>query len=100
MKRDKILRVRLSVDEKEQLKIKAKAAGITASALVRKTILESQVVIRRPDRDIPLHLARIGNNVNQLARWANTHKGVGDVIQVVSMLMAFMREVKVMKEQR
>ena len=28
-------------------------------------------------------LARIGSNVNQIARWANTHKAAGPTLEVI-----------------
>ena len=36
-------------------------------------------------------LARIGNNLNQLARWANTHKTAAEAITVIAHLLSFER---------
>ncbi len=33
-------------------------------------------------------LAKIGNNLNQIARWANTYKGAGDAVEVIAHLRA------------
>jgi hypothetical protein len=45
-----------------------------------------------PDREIEKEkirqLARIGNNLNQIARWANTYKSAADSSEVVSHLVA------------
>ena len=35
--------------------------------------------------------ARIGNNVNQIARWANTHKGAVEAVKVIGHLIAIER---------
>ena len=36
-------------------------------------------------------LARIGSNLNQIARWANTHKENAEVVEVVAHLVAIER---------
>ena len=36
-------------------------------------------------------VARIGNNLNQLARWANTHKTAAEAITVIAHLVSFER---------
>ena len=36
-------------------------------------------------------LARIGNNLNQIARWANTHKGAAEAVEVLARLVAIER---------
>ena len=46
------------------------------------------------ERDRLRQLARIGNNLNQIARWANTHKGRGEAVQVVAHLIALRREIR------
>ncbi|MYH21652.1 MAG: MobC family plasmid mobilization relaxosome protein, partial [Acidobacteria bacterium] len=36
-------------------------------------------------------VARIGNNLNQLARWANTHRSAARAVTVIANLVAFER---------
>ena len=36
-------------------------------------------------------IARIGNNLNQLARWANTHKTATEAVTVIAHLVSFER---------
>ena len=38
-------------------------------------------------------VARLGNNLNQIARWANTYKGGADAVQVLAHLEAISREI-------
>ena len=41
-------------------------------------------------REIAAQIAKIGNNVNQLARWANTFKSAADAVRVVRVLAGVM----------
>ena len=36
-------------------------------------------------------IARIGNNLNQLARWANTHRTAAEAVTVIAHLVSFER---------
>ena len=38
-------------------------------------------------------VARIGNNLHQIARWANTHKGAAEAWEVIAHLLAIEREI-------
>jgi hypothetical protein len=42
-------------------------------------------------------LGRIGNNLNQIARWANTHKEAAEAVEVVAMLLRIERELKMLR---
>ena len=54
---------------------KARSAGLALSDLVRRSV--GRV---RTWTAAHAEVARIGNNLNQIARWANTHKGTVEVI--------------------
>jgi len=41
-------------------------------------------------REIAAQIAKVGNNVNQLARWANTFKSAADAVRVVRVLAGVM----------
>ena len=43
------------------------------------------------ERERTRELARIGSNLNQIARWANTHKENAEVVEVVAHLVAIER---------
>lgn len=77
-------------------KAKAESAGMTLSDLARSSMAkaklpdrERQAELARLTRDI----ARIGNNLNQLARWANTYKGTAEALEVIGRLVAIEREI-------
>ena len=44
-----------------------------------------------PGRERTRELARIGSNLNQIARWANIHKEDAEVVEVVAHLVAIER---------
>lgn len=83
--------VRLSQLEEEQMKIKAEANGLNPSEYVRELILhggkvDTSFTIDR--RDLINQISKVGNNINQLTRLANTNELVSDSIlkQVVDLL--------------
>ena len=39
-------------------------------------------------------VGRVGNNLNQVARWANTHKGKADAVQIIAHLIEIRRVVE------
>jgi len=45
-------------------------------------------------REVAAQLAKLGNNVNQLARWANTHKSAADAGRVIVFFSAALTELK------
>ena len=63
--------VRVSAAEKAALQGSAREAGLTVSEYVRRRSL-GQPVTARADRETRVLLRRIGVNLNQLARVANT----------------------------
>lgn len=52
--------------------------GLSTSALVRQAIAGTQLRPRPPDEYTSLlrELAAIGNNINQIAHWANARKSI------------------------
>lgn len=63
--------LRVSVDEKASLQRSAVEAGLSVSEYVRRRSL-GRPVAARADRETRVLLRRIGVNLNQLARTANT----------------------------
>jgi len=77
-KKNKMLRIRLTDDEYNLLKEKADKAGKTMSEFVRDYITKGKV--NSKCKDLPsliLHLNKIGNNINQIARNLNIAKKEG-----------------------
>jgi hypothetical protein len=54
----------------------ARTLGLTLSAFIRATCLGENLRPKpvRVTREAIHQLARVGNNLNQLTHWANTHK--------------------------
>lgn len=87
--RTAIIKIRLTGAEQAAWQAKAEAAGLSVSELIRRAVARVKTwtaanaeVERQRNRE----LAKIGNNLNQIARWANTHKTAADAIEVVSHL--------------
>ena len=77
-KKTKMLRIRLTNDEYNLLKEKADKAGKTMSELVRDYITKGKV--NSKCKDLPsliLHISKIGNNINQIAKNLNIAKKEG-----------------------
>ena len=53
-------------------------SGLSASAHIRKVIMGTQIRPRPPDTYAKLlrELSAIGNNINQIAYWANSQKSI------------------------
>ena len=83
--------VRVSAAEKADLRSSAREAGLTVSEYVRRRSL-GQPVVARADRETRVLLRRIGVNLNQLARAANT-SGVCPPRRQLDDALAELREV-------
>ena len=102
-RRDRVLRVRATSEEIDGWKATARASGMPLSELVRRSIGRARAW--SPDRaaierDRTLQLARIGNNLNQLARWANAHKRAADAVRVTAALAALQRDLDALSPGR
>lgn len=82
--RDQIIRIRASHQEATAMKDLAVARGLTLSDLVRRAALSVRMPARRFDQTHAVlltrtlgELGRIGGNLNQLVRRANSGKLVG-----------------------
>ena len=73
---------------------KAAAAGVSPSALLREAMARTRTwtaSARAVERERTRQIARIGNNLNQLARWANTHASSTGAVSVIAHLVSFER---------
>ena len=73
---------------------KAAAAGVSPSVLLREAMARTQTwtaSARSVERERTRQIARIGNNLNQLARWANTHASAAEAVSVIAHLVSFER---------
>lgn len=94
MSRDQWIKIRVSSEEKERFERKAADAGMTLADCIRRRLLEFRVRQSPHERERIRMLARIGNNLNQLARWVNTYKSGADTLHVVIRLDAVLRELR------
>jgi Bacterial mobilisation protein (MobC) len=85
------INIRLSNEEHLHWQLLAHSSGLSVSELVRTAMVRVRTWTA-PDRELEKEkirqLARIGNNLNQIARWVNTYKGAADSIEIVSHLVA------------
>jgi uncharacterized protein (DUF1778 family) len=83
--RHRLLGVRLTEEEEGQIRHRAAGAGLSAQRFVVEAALSGSTAAaaqrRQAQRDAErarLILASISNNVNQLAKWANTNHALPD----------------------
>ena len=88
------LKLRVTPAEKEAIAAKAAAQGQTVTDFIRQRALDYRLRQTPLEKERVRQLARIGANLNQLARWANTHKGRAEVVQVLAALLIFERSLK------
>lgn len=100
--RDKWVHIKVSNDERQAWQSQAEAEGITVADLIRSRLATTTVgreprrkrAARRADPALLAAVGRIGNNLNQLAAWANTYKRQAEVIPVIAALVALERAVR------
>ena len=93
MVRKRYIKIRVSEDELEMIKAKADMQGCTVSDLLRYLVLNMRVRNTEHDKEVIRYLARIGSNINQIARWANKHKGRAPSLETVLWLNRIYRAV-------
>lgn len=93
--------VRLKVPLATRQKWQQQAAdqGMTLSDLIRQRMGEQPVAepkrrARRADPQLIAAVHRVGNNLNQIARWCNTHGPAAGRDQVLSVLLVIERELR------
>jgi hypothetical protein len=100
--RDKWVHIKVSVEERQAWQAQAEAEGITLADLIRSRLATTTVgreprrkrPARRADPALVAALGRIGNNLNQISRWANTYKKTADTVAVLGALVALERAVE------
>ena len=73
---------------------KAAAAGVSPSALLREAMARTHTwtaTARAVERERTRQIARLGNNLNQLARWATPMPRPSEAVQVIARLASFER---------
>ena len=80
---------RVSPAELADWRAKSVAAGVPLSDLLRQAMARTRTwtaAAADVERERTRQVARIGNNLNQIARWANTHASAVDAVEVIANL--------------
>ncbi len=88
---------RVSPAELADWRAKAAAAGVPLSDLLRQAMARTRTwtaAAADAERERTRQVARIGSNLNQLARWANRHASAVEAVEVIANLVAFERELR------
>jgi len=96
-RRPAIVSARVSAVELADWRAKAAAAGVPLSALVREAMARTRTwtaPAAEVERERTKQVARIGNNLNQIARWVNTHKAAVEAVEVIVHLIAIERALR------
>ena len=95
-KKSKWVHVKVTDAERIAWQAQAIAVEMTLTDFIRQAIganssgiaPRNRRSVRHADPALLAALGRVGNNLNQLARWANTYKSTVDVVQVLLVLVA------------
>ena len=81
------LKIRASEAERAEWHAKVRSAGLTLSDLVRRSVGRVRTwtaPAAEVERERTRQVARIGTNLNQIARWANTYASAAEAVEVVA----------------
>ena len=96
-RRTVVVTARITRAEQAAWRAKAAAARVSPSALLRQAMARTQTWTAPAvavERERSRQIARIGNNLNQLARWANTHTSAVEAVTVIARLVSFERSLR------
>ena len=86
------IKMRVTPDEKKLIESKASAQGQTVTDFLRQRALDYRLRQSPLEKERIRQLARIGSNMNQIARWANTYKKHAEAVEVIMRLILLDRE--------
>ena len=78
--------IRVHPEERDLLKLNAGIHGMSVSDYVRQTCLRLRLRRTLEEKRRLRELARIGSNLNQIARWANIYKESLEAVEVLAAL--------------
>jgi hypothetical protein len=99
MPRDFLLKIRVTAEEREVIKATAAEAGLTVSDYTRQRLAHHRVRQTAAERDTARQLARIGTNINQIARWANTYASGLQAIDIIMRLDELQADIRKFTER-
>lgn len=85
------LKLRATPEEKEAITTKATMQGQTVTDFLRQRALDYRLRQTPLEKERIRQLARIGANLNQLARWANTWKSRAEAVEILTALTSLER---------
>ena len=94
--RTAVVRARVPPAEHADWLAKAAAAGVSPSRLLRQAMARTRTwtaAATEVERERTRQVARIGNNLNQIARWANSQAKPIDAVEIIVYLIAIEREI-------
>ena len=86
------IKMRVTPDEKRLIESKASAQGQTVTDFLRQRALDYRLRQSPLEKERIRQLARIGSNMNQIARWANTYKKRAEAVEIITRLILLERE--------
>ena len=72
--------VRFSEDQKNNIELNAAMAGITVSSYIRNAVSGPKPPIHKFDKAMMVQIPKIGNNLNQIARYVNLNKSIDQIV--------------------
>ena len=78
-KRNK-LTIRLDDNELNQVNLNASISGLNKSSYIRYVLINTKPPIHKFDQSLVVQVVKIGNNLNQIAKHANTHKTIDGIV--------------------
>ena len=88
------IHLRVSPAEIAAWRAKAAAVGVPLSDLLRQAMARTRTwtaAAADVERERTRQIARIGNNLNQIARWANTYASGFEAVEVIAHLVDIAR---------
>ena len=87
------LRIRMHPEEMDLLRLNAGIQGLSVSDYIRQSCLSFHIRKSPMEKERLRQLGRIGSNLNQIARWANTYKRAVEAVEVLTALASLEREI-------
>ncbi len=97
-----MLRVRFDEDQWEELQRLSKESDLSMSEIVRDKMQKKTLQNKKHAQEIIRSSKQISNNVNQIARWVNTHHSGVNRVELLAYLVKIMhqqQEIKAIFEQ-
>ena len=88
------LKLRVTPEEKKIVADKAHAQGQTVTDFLRQRALDYRLRQTPLEKERIRYLARIGANLNQIARWVNIHKSRAETVDVLASLISLERKAR------